>query len=275
MVFICINPVEIYIIGDLMAITARYCATTLAGTGKKGVIAPDANGYRTLVIGAMNSFNSAGEYYKLQGAKELFESSSEFMRRVKDGNLKGEVGHPNREPGMDFRDFVKRVFTIEETNVCAHIAEVWLDFEYGKNNPQFKNPDLVAIMARVKGSGPFGAALEASLANPEENVCFSIRAITKDTMVKGINYRVLERIITFDWVTEPGIDIAKKYHSPALESFELDSAILTQAILAKVIEESKNIVAMESSCAIMREAMGVFNTPVVAARKENNLCKHW
>lgn len=258
-----------------MESTARYCATTLAGTGKKGIIAPDANGYRTLVIGAMNCLNSAGEYYKLKGAETLFEDSSEFMRRVKDGNLKGEVGHPNREPNMQFRDFVKRIFTIEETNICAHIAEVWLDINFGKNNPQFNNPDLVAIMARVKGSGPHSAALEASLANPEENVCFSIRAITKDTLIRGVNYRVLERIITFDWVTEPGIEIAKKYHSPALESFDLDSAVLTKTIIEKAIEESKGVVAMESSCAIMRDSLSVFGKPVVSARKEHNLSKHW
>ena len=89
--------------------TVRFTCTSLTGTGKEGVIRPDENGYYDMVIGGLNMLNSAGEYYEYEGAKELFNQSSSFMRRVKRGALRGEVGHPRREPGQSIDSFMNRV----------------------------------------------------------------------------------------------------------------------------------------------------------------------
>ena len=78
----------------------RFSCTSLAGTQKQGIIPKDANGYYDMVIGGLDILNSAGEYYDHAGAKELFQESSSFMRRVKRGALRGEVGHPRREHGQ-------------------------------------------------------------------------------------------------------------------------------------------------------------------------------
>lgn len=193
----------------------QFSCTTLAGTNKRGVLPKDEHGYRIQPIGALNCFNSAGDYYPLARARELFERSTSFMRRVTTGCLKAEEGHPKRLPGMSDDEFIRRVLTIDERNVCAHIADVWLDFDNVKGAD---GKPVVAIMGKIKPSGPFAAALDASYDNPHEDVCFSIRSFTDDKYVAGCKQRTLVEIVTFDRVTEPGIAHARKYRSPGLES---------------------------------------------------------
>ena len=236
----------------------RFTSTKLNGTGKRGILKPDANGYYEMVIGGLNAFNSAGEYYTLQGAQKLFEESSIFMRRVKNGCLKGEVGHPKKTPGMTNQDYVNRILTIDEKNVCCHFKEVWLDPEFGKRNPSMGNTGLTAIMALVKPAGPKGDSLQASLDNPDENVCFSIRAFTIDQYVRGVNNRMLDSIICFDHVAEPGIAIASKYSAPSLES--LIDAGITEAQLLRLINQDNGLICTEDSKEIAIEALKMFAT---------------
>lgn len=237
--------------------SVKFTATKLEALGKKGVLTPDANGYYELVIGGLNVLNSAGEYYTLDKAKELFEESSVFMRRVKSGNLRGEMGHPKKQPSQTMNDFFSRILSIDENNVCCHFSEVWLDENYGKNNPQFNNPNLVAIMAKVKPSGPKGHILEQSLKNCKENTCFSIRALTRDFMVHGKTHRVLQQIVCWDYVNEPGIMVANKYDSPALET--VSDIQLTESIVDRAIEHS-TMASMEDTKILLKEAKKMFNT---------------
>lgn len=193
----------------------NFTCTTLHGTNKQGILKPDENGYYTMPVGGLNVFNSAGEFYTYEGAKEIFSESSIFMRRVKTGCLKGESGHPKPLPGQSQESYIQRILSIDERNVCAHFSEIWLDFTNVKDS---SGKQIIAIMAKVAPSGPNGDALQKSLNNPKEEVCFSIRAFTEDIRVGGINQRALKEVISFDNVTEPGISIAKKYFSPSLES---------------------------------------------------------
>lgn len=242
----------------------RFTATKLTNTGKKGDLKPDADGYYTHVIGGLNTFNSAGEYYALEGAKQLFEQSSIFMRRVKNGCLKAEVGHPKRDQNMSMDAFVNRILTIDEMNICCHFKEVWLDTEYGKNNPKLNNGKLVAIMAKIKPAGPKSASLEASLSNPNENTCFSIRALTKDHYERGVNIRVLTQIVTFDMVNEPGISIANKWDTPGLETL-LDCSV-TKRNLQSIIKSKEICVATEATRELALETLHVME-----GSKSNNL----
>ncbi len=89
-----------------------FSCTTLAGTGKKGKLTKDENGYYTMPIGGLNVFNSIGDFYTYEDAKQLFDSSSTFMRRVKTGALKGEYGHPKPIKGQSYEEFAERVLTI-------------------------------------------------------------------------------------------------------------------------------------------------------------------
>jgi hypothetical protein len=234
----------------------KFTATKLTNTGKVGNLKPDADGYYELIIGGLNTFNSAGEYYTLNGAEELFKQSSIFMRRVSNGCLKGEVGHPKRQPGMSMDDYVSRILSIDEGNVCAHFKEVWLDTDFGKKNPKFNNNALVAIMAKVKPAGPKADSLANSLSNSSENVCFSIRALTKDHYERGQTYRVLQQIICWDNVAEPGISIANKWDSPSLES--MNDIIVREHSLKRIINHEVPV-ATESSIELARECLDIIN----------------
>lgn len=219
----------------------RFTCTSLVGTNKEGNLPVDENGYRVMPIGGLNVVNSAGQYYTASGAKELFESSSVFQRRVKRGVLRSEVGHPIKTPNQSYEEYMRRVLVIDESNVCAHIAEVFLDFDNFTDNQGNK---IVAIMGKVTPSGPHASALERSFNNPKENVCFSIRAFTSDYFNRGMTYRVLKNIITFDYVNEPGISIAQKFKAPSLESFE--DSIVTQNQLSRALSGHNNEMALES-----------------------------
>ena len=196
----------------------RFTATRLAGTGKRGRLIPNADGYYTMPVGGLNVENSTKQIYIAQGAKQLFESSSIFMRRVREGRLKAEVGHPVREKGWSDDDYLNRIIKIVDSNVCAHFRAVWLDEEWGRKNPQYGRPDLIAIMAEVKPDGPNGDFLKKRFDDPDQDVCFSIRCLTRDFYENGKCYRVIRHITNFDLVTEPGVAFATKWHSPGLES---------------------------------------------------------
>lgn len=225
----------------------KFSCTQLANTGKQGILIPDTNGYYTMPVGGLNVFNSAGQFYTATGAKELFESSSQLMRRVKRGALRGEVGHPKMMPGQSEDDYLMRILTIDDENVCAHFAELWLDFDHYKD---LNGKPMIAIMAKVAPSGKHGGFLEKQFRNKLENVCFSIRSLTEDTYKKGIWERTIRNVITFDYVNEPGIHIAEKYKSTALENFGLESIIdkpVTKNQLKRAINTMQsNGIGMES-----------------------------
>lgn len=196
----------------------RFTCTSLANTGKVGILVPDADGYYDQPIGGLNILNSAGHLYEANAAAlSLFEDSSAFMRRVKRGVLHGEVDHPAWPKGMTEDEYAARMLTIDPKNECVHWAEIYLDTK------SFMNADgspVIAIRGKYKPSGVHGAMLQKKIDNKKENICFSIRAFTMDKYMGGLRRRTLCEIITFDYVDEPGIHIAEKFKSPVLESLQ-------------------------------------------------------
>lgn len=192
----------------------KFVCTALAGVNKVGNLKQTDQGYYRVVLGALNMFNSAGEFYAFEPAKALFESSSQLMRRCARGALRGEYGHPKPLPGQSNNEFANRVMSIYEDKVSHHIMNLELDFENVKDS---KGNPVIAIIGDVLPAGPHGGALERSLKNPNENVCFSIRAFTDDHRMGGIVHRHLKTVVTWDYVNEPGLSVAEKWQSPALE----------------------------------------------------------
>ena len=236
----------------------RFTATRLAGTGKRGMLIPSSDGYYTMPVGGLNVQNSKKQVYVAQGAKELFEKSSIFMRRVREGRLKAEVDHPERKPGMSDDDYLNRIIRIDGNNVCAHFRSVWLDEEWGKKNPQYGRPDLIAIMAEVKPDGPKGAFLKARFDDPDQDVCFSIRCLTRDFYEGGVCYRVIRHLTNFDLVTEPGVNFATKWHSPGLET--IDDFQVFESDIERLISKAEGI-GMESA-EIATECLHAMRSPV-------------
>ena len=111
---------------------------------KNAQLEKDGEGYYTITLGALNVYNSAGNYYALNGAKELFEGSGSLMRRINNGFLKAETGHPKRVPGSTIGEFMARILRIDEGNVCAHIKEVTLE-ESGEKEPG-SNDNIVLLI---------------------------------------------------------------------------------------------------------------------------------
>lgn len=238
----------------------RFTGTKLANTNKKGILKPDEDGYYEMIIGGLNTFNSAGEYYTLEGAKALFEESSIFMRRVRNSSLYAEYAHPKKLPNMSMDQYINRILSIDENNVCCHIKEVWLDETYGKKHPELNNPALVAIMAKVKPYGPKGVHLKESIENPSQNTSFSIRALTNDFYQRGQTVRVLQQIVTFDaCVSEPGIAIATKFQSPGLESSsDFSDFTVTRAQIERVAYQNNSFVGTEDSKLLVKECLKAF-----------------
>jgi hypothetical protein len=205
--------------------TLKYACSALVGTNKEGIIKPDANGYYRLCIGALNIYNSAGIWYDYEASKHLFDNSASFMRRMSAGNLYSEEDHPQWPIGGKFEDYVARIKRIDPKNICAHIRDIEIvpgEIIAGKQ--------VMLIYASVKPDRERGHLLKAALDNPDQNVCFSIRALCDDQYIGGRVVRTLTDVVTFDWVVEPGISKAHKYNSPALEAHS-DIAIPVEAVM--------------------------------------------
>lgn len=196
----------------------NFVCTSLAGKNKVGIIKPDANGYYRMRVGALNMFNSSKMWYPFEAAREIFtDMSGEFQRRVKRGALKGENGHPKFLPGMTESAYFARLLAIYEENTCCHHAEIILDFDNAYDDQGNK---IIGIDSLVAPSGPLGDMLRREFENPKENVCFSIRSFTNDVLVGGVVHRNIKKVVTFDKVTEPGMHVAEKFKSAALEGYE-------------------------------------------------------
>jgi hypothetical protein len=213
----------------------RFGCTALTGVNKVGNLKQDDNGYYSMVVGALNVFNSAGQYYVYEKSREMFEESSQLMRRVARGALRGEYGHPKPQIGQSDEQFARRVMTIDEDKICCHHKELVLDFERIKDE---QGRPIIAIISKVYPSGPLGHVLDRQLKNKDENVCFSIRSFTRDFMDRGVTKRVLQTVVTFDYVNEPGIAAANKYMSPALES-RGDDIIIKRGTLERAVNEAQ------------------------------------
>lgn len=200
--------------------SVHYGCTALVGTNKAGILKPDASGRYDMVLGALEYPNSVGDIYTLKSAQEFFKEGSSLMRRVANGQLRAEMGHPKREPGMDDRAYLERILTIEETKVCAHISDIYIDFNNVKDPKT--GSTIIAIRGKVKPSGPYGQALKEMLDDPKQNVAFSIRSLTMNRQVGFRQHKDFTQIVTWDYVNEPGLAPANKYSVPTLESSQTD-----------------------------------------------------
>lgn len=227
-----------------------FSATKLPMLGKQGKLTPDADGYYEMVVGGLNTHNNTGAwYYTIEGCRELFGPGSLLHRRIANGCLRAEVNHPKKAVGESDESFFNRMLDIDLNNVCAHFKEIWLDEDFGKNHPEYNNPNLIAIMAKVKPSGAKASLLKEALDSQSENVCFSIRALADEGYIRGKRIRVLKEVIAIDFVNEGGILVASKWDSPATESVDNGEAMrITEKLITRIQKESAcSALATESS----------------------------
>lgn len=219
--------------------------TVMAQAGHDGVLRPNANGLYEVNMGAFDITNSAGAYYSTDGVRDLFASSSELMRRVSQGQLYGEWGHPKRDPGMTDRDYLIKLLIMHEEQISHHIAKIELHENY-------KLPDgrtCLAVIGHVRPFGPRAAMVEQGLSTPDMNLCFSLRSISIDAPNNmGQIVKKVVKIVTWDGVLEPGIQLANKYDTkPSVESRHIFSLTDIEAAVEQAYSQSQLVPAMESA----------------------------
>lgn len=201
-----------------MGAMLRYSCTALLGLNKQGIIKPNSDGYYELVLSALNYPNPVGARYRTESARRILETSPFFQRKIKEGNLLGEVGHPRRRDYRTDQEYEDRLYDIVESNVCLHISDVWIDDTGALKDRNGRA--YTGIMGLVMPSGVHGNKFEESLNNPKQNTCLSVRSITDNyRMPDGSVEKEFVNICAWDWVNEPGLRPANKFSAPSLESY--------------------------------------------------------
>lgn len=194
-----------------------YSAVASKASNGKGRMKPDNEGYVDIVMGSMNDFNSQGEYYAMKGAEKLFEGSSIFARRIKNGQLFSELSHPSREKGQTRREYFNRLLTINDQKVSTHIKSVELDSELWKTNRDTMSNGAIAVVGKIKPYGPFASTAMEAINTPSINLAYSVRSFTKNLMEKGVNIKSMVELVTWDQVGAQGIPSANKWTGVGLE----------------------------------------------------------
>ncbi len=239
----------------------------------KTKLKPNADGYYKVSLGAINVYNSAGDFYEYtEEVAKLFGASSTLMTRLDAGALRSENGHPKMLPGMSKNDFIRRICTIEETLVCGHIKEV--SIEMTNKTEKDANAPIVMVTGLIRPEGTHGEALKSSLENPDSNSALSIRSLTKNRMVGNTMVKTLIHIATWDFVIMPGISIANKANWASLESEDLldfDDSELDD--LTSSIENLKSEISVESEKLSLDEMLSAINS----CKEDGKSCiyKHW
>lgn len=202
--------------------------------GKQGILKPDGEGYFEMPIGAFNCLNSAGEFYTRENISELFNSSSELTRKLENGKLFGEWGHPEMLPGESAGEFMNRACRVNDKDTCVFFKDIWISDQVTPDMQRYGVPsDALITMARLKPMGAKWEALQRSLEDPNVNTTFSGRFLTRDRIYRGKVHVIVEKVITWDAVTEQGIPAAEKYLAPRMESHKT-------VITPKMVEQMKD-----------------------------------
>lgn len=206
---------------------------------KIGALQKDKDGYYLVRLGAFNVFNSQGAFYIAKGVRDLIENeNSIFHRRLKKGYLVGEMGHPRMKPGMSVQEFMQRNGRMEPDNVAFHVKDIVIT-QTGETVESMGNyGDILLVEGWIKPSGPKGPFLKEALDNPHQNVAFSVRSISTDTMVNGIKIKETKAILGWDWVDEPGINNANKFDSINNKVVNTESLVDTANLV--ITEEDVN-----------------------------------
>lgn len=214
----------------------------LQNSNKKGILTPDENGCYTMVVGALDAHSFNGGFYEYNAASKFFTDDSSFQRKIQRGVIRGEYGHPKKYPGMTDNEYIARLMRIDEKETCCEFTKIWL--EKGILEDDKKRP-VVAIFAKVRPMGPYGSVLKEQFETPGMQCCFSIRCFTENTFQRGMMVKKIEKIITFDYVNEPGMHNAEKLLSPTLET--LDDYEFSLSSIQENAKQNNNIVYKNDS----------------------------
>lgn len=202
---------------DKKLLLSRSIATKIENSNK--TIKKNERGEYCVVVGAVNHFSKAGEFYTAQDVREkFFQANSMLMQRCKNGDVKIESEHPVFEANMDKRAWFERLYSYDKLRVAGIITELWLEELPIKENGTDLNIILIWAAIKPLEDRPLGKTLKLDLDNPDINTAFSIRSIIIKELVNFTTVCKIEDIICFDWVSSPGIGKANTFYTAGMES---------------------------------------------------------
>lgn len=209
------------------------------------IVSGDLKGCYKVIAGGLGVVNSEGHYFPAtREIRELFSRSSTINRSASKNVLKGEADHPKKMVGESKDSFSFRFMSVSTDRVAFLIRAV----EILDATPMSGQNNLVyPIALAIEPIGVFGDALKSDLDNPNSNTSFSIRCLSKrGTDNSGRVTRSIFHVITWDWVTEPGINISDKKH--AVEMSSRTTEMYSSEELMDIIDSMSNDdMTMESS----------------------------
>lgn len=209
-----------------MSQVITFGSTVLSGSGKKGILKPMEPGghYYRMGAGGFNIPNRGGVSYRFNDyLKECMHPDSDLNRRVSEGQLQCELGHPpqyfwTREGGRiiqtpitDLYQWIHRLRTVLEPNVCAAIRKIHWIMTGGDRDPIYNEVE-------IRPFGPLKEVFQDSIEDPDMNTAISIRTVTKPQQM-GDRNREVEYFTGYDVVPEQGMLNACKYRTAGLEDF--------------------------------------------------------
>lgn len=172
--------------------------------GRNIQVEKNDKGWYKVCVGELNAFNHAGEFYVLEGFKELLTETDTYLsvkNRLESGLLKGECTHPLREGHSD-NDWLTRNLVIHE----GFASHQFMEFELETTDVQIMGDYTVKVWAWIlPTANQHGISLKADLDNPDVNVGFSIRCFSKLFNYKGRVARRITKIITYDRIDITGL----------------------------------------------------------------------
>lgn len=197
---------------------AQYGIHAMPGLNKKKSTQGAAEGSYRHILGGFDICNENGIFFPyVDSVKKMFGANGLVRRRLEQGYLRAEYGHPNLS-GMDLREKLSRVALIDPKNVCAHFTSISIEPKKDENGK-----DIVLVYGDITPAGPYADALQKDLDNPNINVAWSVRSFSHPVVYQGRSAIILDDIVTWDYVTEPGIKKACEFTSAVMEGSKLAS----------------------------------------------------
>lgn len=179
---------------------------------------PDSKGiYRSVPAIILGKYSDNGFLYEETSTIEQINGkNSGFNKKVSQGNLEGEIQHPDLSGLPTKEQRIERTRKVNREFVSHYICGA--DVLALDGNRQF----LITI--DLKPFGKFGDVLKAALDDPDRNCSWSLRALVEMIRCQDqIARRKMVNLITVDAETAPGFPDCSKRYMPATEGLDADA----------------------------------------------------
>jgi len=238
-----------------------------------GVIKPNKDGIYKIIVGGLNIYSPNGFYYKYTKKIEKILTSGTFKLKLDANKILSEDDHPNFSIYPTEKAVVERMLSINESNAVAAIVNIEVK-KSDKIDPIFKEP-LYYIIASIKPTGPKKQKLIDLLANPDKDICFSVRSFSDKYEKNGIVIKEQKLFITWDMVTQPGHFVAKKSYTNGIDIESVQEITFTEEgikdIRASLLDKLDSGLDLESTNNV-NELLGVFD---ICPEGDECLYKKW